>query len=83
MRIKQIELDDEGMPEAVLVRMTHDEALYLALLTGKQTGATSAQIIPGGAARNSEVYEALTGELFNRYYDDGVNDAVRAQRESA
>ncbi|MFB7312999.1 hypothetical protein [Streptomyces sp. NPDC056192] len=76
MLVKQINLDDDGQPETLLVRLTRNEAAYLALLTGKQSGHTSGDIMPGGDSLNSEVYEALTGEFFNRYYEDGVHGSV-------
>lgn len=78
MQVKQINLNDDEMPEAVLVRMTHDEAVYLTLLIGKQNGAAMEQVMPGGAVLGGAVYEALTGGLFNRFYEDGVNDAAAA-----
>lgn len=76
MQVKQINLDDDGQPETVLVRVTRAEAAYLALLTGKQNGLTSEEVMPGGADLNSEIYESLTGDFFNRYYEDGVNGAI-------
>lgn len=79
MNVKQINLDDDGVPESVFVRMSRDEALYLAKLTGRQTHTSAGDILTGCAALNTEVYESLTGDLFNRYYDDGVNDAVRSR----
>lgn len=82
MLVKQINLDDDGQPEEIVVRLTRNEAAYLALLTGKQSGHTSAEIMPGGDGLNSEVYEALTGEFFNRYYEDGVQGAVSGAETS-
>lgn len=82
MRVKQINLDDDGQPEAIIVRLTCDEAAYLARLTGKQNWTTSEEIMPGGGAHNTEVYDTLTGEFFNRYYEDGVDDAVRGAETS-
>jgi hypothetical protein len=83
MKVKRIDLDDEEIPERVLVELSHDEAVYVALLIGKQTGTDSENIIPGGAEFGSSVYYGLTGGVFNRFYDDGVNDAAEATRRRA
>ncbi|MGK3105335.1 hypothetical protein [Streptomyces sp. WAC05858] len=80
MRVKQINLDDEGMPESIVVHMSHDEAVYLAKLTGEQNWQSSEEIMPGGAPLNSGVFDSLSGEVFNRYYEDGVKDAEQAAR---
>ena len=36
-----------------------------------------AEIQPDGANIGCEIYNCLAGELFNRYYDDGVDDYLR------
>lgn len=77
MKVKQINLDDEGLPENIVVRVSRAEAAYIALLVGRQTGETSGAVMPGGAALNSSVYEALAGDVFNRFYENGVEDAAR------
>ncbi|MGW5291451.1 hypothetical protein [Streptomyces bacillaris] len=80
MKVKRIDLDDEGMPEAVLVELSHAEATYVALLVGQQTGATAEQVAPGGSRLNGSIYDGLAGDLFNRFYEDGVDGAVAAMR---
>ena len=83
MRIRQINLDDDGLPEQVTAELTRDEALYIATLLGKQNGITANEVMGGGDAINHEVYDALAGDLFNRYWEDGVADAHRGRREAA
>lgn len=80
MKVKRIDLDDEEVPERVLVELSHDEAAYLALLLGKQNGNAANEITPGGAALGGAVHNGLTGGLFNRFYEDGVDGAVQAMR---
>lgn len=80
MKVKRIDLDDEEMPETALVELSHDEAAYLALLLGQQNGASAEQVAPGGSRLGSAVYEGLTGGLFNRFYEDGVDGALAALR---
>lgn len=72
--IKSIELDDEENVEFVTVRLAAEEAAYIASFTGKQTGETAEAIMPGGAPANSHLYEAMTGGVFNRWYDGGVEE---------
>lgn len=80
MKVKRIDLDDEEMPERVLVELSHDEAVYLALVLGRQNGTQAEEVMPGGSALGSGVYEGLAGGLFNRFYDDGVSGAAEAVR---
>jgi len=77
VHIRQINLGDEGMPEKITAELSLSEAVFIALLMGQQNGHTSEEILPGGTDLPSEIYSALTGELFNRYYDDGVDEAAR------
>ena len=80
MHVKQINFDDDGMPESITVRLTHDEAVYLAKLAGEQNHQSSEEVLSGGSLINAEVYGSLAGEVFNRYYEDGVDGAARAVR---
>ncbi|WP_158715882.1 hypothetical protein [Streptomyces sp. NRRL B-24720] len=80
--MKRIDLDDEEMPESVLVELSHDEAAYLALLLGKQNGNDMNAVALGGARLGGAVYEGLTSGLFNRFYEDGVDGAAEAMQAS-
>ena len=81
MKIKRIDLDDDEAPESVLVELTHDEAVFLALFLGKQNGEQDEAVMPGGSLLGSSIYGALTGGVFNRFYEDGVDGAAAAIRE--
>jgi hypothetical protein len=83
VKVKRIDLDDEEMPERVLVELSHDEAAFLALLLGRQNSTTMNEALPGGSLVGTEAYEGLTGALFNRFYEDGVQGAVVAIRSRA
>ncbi|MET9712568.1 hypothetical protein [Nocardiopsis alba] len=76
MLIRQINLDDHGRPEKVTAELSQHEALYLASILGKQNGIDSEKVMPGGAAISSELYNSLTGELFNRYWSGGALEAL-------
>ncbi|MBD3004896.1 hypothetical protein [Streptomyces sp. 5-10] len=80
MKVRRIDLDDEEMPERVLVDLSHDEAAYLALLLGRQAPNEMNQVMPGGSSQGSAVYRGLTGGLFNRFYEDGTDGAAEAIR---
>jgi hypothetical protein len=77
VNIRSIDADDEGALTHVVVRMTAQEAAYLARVIGARNGIVSNETMPGGDSINSEIYLALTGELFNRFYDDGLDGAMR------
>ena len=75
--LKKLKFNKDNI-RSVTVELTVQEAIYLALLAGKQTGAAADAILPNhGADANAEVYEVLTGLVFNRYFDDGVKEAAR------
>lgn len=78
MKIKTIKMGKKGEPSKVTVEMTLAEATYIAKFTGKQNGITANEILGGcGDEVNSEVYGALTGDFFNRFWDGGVDEAIR------
>lgn len=81
MKVKRIDLDDEEMPERVTVELSHDEATFLAVFLGKLNGAQEEEAMKGGSALGSGIYWGLAGGVFNRFYEDGVDGAVRAARE--
>lgn len=68
MKIKGIHLDAEEMPQEIEVIMTIDEAAAIAQWTGKLTPSTQV---------TSEIYSALVGGVFNRYWEDGLEGHVR------
>lgn len=70
MRITRIDLEN-GRPVRVAAELSADEAAHLTRLTGKQSDDLSA-----------DVYDCLTGELFNRFYGDGVDGYLRGDETS-
>jgi hypothetical protein len=72
--IKSMEFDENDELEFVTVRMSAEEAAFIAKFTGRQTGETAEKIMSGGAPASSHLYEAMTGLVFNRLYDGGVDD---------
>ena len=79
MKITQINLDDEGVPSDVTVKLSLDQAALIARVFGsycgnsyKSTGDMSRWSVAG-----SDLYSGLVSDLFNRFWDDGVNDVLR------
>lgn len=80
MKVKRIDLDDEEMPATVTVEMTHDEAVYVALMIDRQSGSAAEEVIRGGNELSTSVYEGLAFGVFNRFYQDGVAGAAAVAR---
>jgi hypothetical protein len=81
VKVKRIDLGDDERPETITVELTHDEAVFLALFLGKQNGIEEEAVMPGGARLGGEIYDGLTGGVFNRFYEDGVTDAAKTVRQ--
>ena len=81
MKVKRIDLDGEEQPESVTVEPTHDEAVFLAVLLGRMNGTQEEEVMPGGSTLGSQVYWALAGGVFNRFYENGVEEAAAAMRK--
>lgn len=78
MKVKSIELDEDEMPERVLVEMTLDEAAVVYRLTGGIAPRTVSRALLGtrwGEALDG-VATCLSGAFFNRFWDDGANEVV-------
>lgn len=74
MQLKEIKFspNEEGdvMPSTINVTMTIEEALWIAKVAGQQRGESP----------HSGIYDCLTGDVFNRYWDDGLDDASKEIR---
>lgn len=79
MKIRRIDLNDDEVPETITVELTHEEAVFLALFLGKQNGIEEDAVMTGGARLGGEIYDGLTGGVFNRFYEDGVKGAARSR----
>lgn len=78
MKLKNIALTEhetEGaVPETITVEMTARELVFLAKTLGKQNGNAAEALLPGGTAECVEIYDCLTGDVANRFFDGGVDD---------
>ena len=77
MKVKQISFDDEGTPESLIVSMTAREAAIIARVIGTISHDVANEITKGGGESVSSIYDGLVGEFFNRFWEDGINDAIR------
>lgn len=69
----QFEQGEEGaIPSEITVTMTRDEAAAIARVFG---GFTDNDLFVRGLPK-TEIYDALTGDVFNRYWEAGL-DGVR------
>lgn len=62
MQLLNIELKD-GFPVQIVVSMSVDEAARVARSAGSASPSTN---------EDAELYNCLAGELFNRYWDEGL-----------
>ena len=76
-QIKAIEMDDDENPAFVTVRMSIEEAAFVARFTGMHNDRTANEIMPNGAESSSSLFQATAYNLFNRFYDDGVDEYLR------
>lgn len=67
MQLKELSLDKDENLETVTVTMTIQEALWIARVSGQQKGESP----------HSGIFDCLVGAVFDRFWDDGVNDASK------
>lgn len=75
MKVKSIQLNDDEMPQSLIVELSIREALFIGLAIGGNNDADANAIIPGGYVENGSIYSGLVGGLFNRYWDSGIDGA--------
>jgi hypothetical protein len=71
MEVNQIKLMD-GLPSEVTVTMSMAEAAAIAEVFGAMNGYAHQKLGIGGIYPGP--YDALVGELINRYWDDGLRE---------
>ena len=70
MQLQAIEfeqIEGESYPAKIAVEMTVEEALWVAQVFGQQRGTSP----------HSGIYSCLHGDVFNRYWEGGVDEAKR------
>lgn len=79
MKILSITLDDNAVPETVTAQLDRKEMQLIAKWAGTQSPAATEEFLPGHAGASSAIYDALVGDVFNRFWDDGVDAAIRGR----
>lgn len=81
MRVRKVKLNRELEPTRITVEMSLDEAALLVRMTGGLSPKSVEEALRGGhdSARwfdaSAEVFNSLS-DMFNRFYDGGVNDVA-------
>lgn len=83
MNVKKIRFGkNTGRPKTVTVKMSLDEAAAIAKTFGTMSLNGFREKFPTlPDDTNSEIYGCLVGELFNRFWDDGVDGYIRGDEE--
>lgn len=68
--IKFTQGEEGAEPCEVTATLTIQEALWIAKIAGKQRGDSP----------HSGIYSALVGDVFNRYWEDGTDEAQKQFR---
>jgi hypothetical protein len=66
-RLSFVDSEEGAMPSRIVVELTIEEALWIAKTAGSQRGTSP----------HTTIYSVLVGDVFNRYWEDGVADALR------
>lgn len=77
MRVRSVDLDENGNPSAATVTLTRKELQLIAKMLGDQSHEDVDRLLPGHAQASSDIYRGLTGLVFNPYWDDGLSDAIQ------
>ena len=80
MRLVRLNFDDDAdeiEPTRVTVDMSKDEALLVAHMIGSTSNLQRDELMSYGGVIGSGIYDCLVGGVFNRYWDNGVDDALR------
>lgn len=79
MKIKKINLDSDGNPKKVTVELTVEQVAFIGKVIGSMNGITSREVMTGGEAISSSIYDGISAGIFNRYYDGGIHEWIDAR----
>ncbi|GAA4176507.1 hypothetical protein [Gryllotalpicola koreensis] len=74
MKVRNIALGENEIPATVTVEMTIDEAAWITRRAGSN-------VAPDRVV-SDEIWDALTGSLFNRFWDDGLDGVTERHAET-
>jgi hypothetical protein len=67
----------KGLPTEVTVKLTIEELAVIGRMTGRLSPITAEEVFPKAYEATSEMYDASVGEVFNRWWDGGIDDYLR------
>ena len=73
--LRRIECDEAGALSDVTLTFPIETLAHLAQILGRRSGSEGSR---EEAIATSSFYNAVTGEVFNRYWDDGVDGYFNA-----
>lgn len=68
-------------PNRVTVDMSIEEAAFLCKLIGTMPGTDLEKVFRDGSRMGHEIWNCLTGMVFNPYYSNGVDEYLAHKRE--
>lgn len=87
-RVTRVDLkegeDGEMYPSEITMTVSLEEAAAIAVLFGAISPAAWTKLEPSRSWGLDDVspYSGLTGDVFNRYWEDGVNDVLRLGKKT-
>lgn len=75
-QIRSIDLDEDGLPKRVTLTLSRAEVLFIAVQNGRLNSIQADEMMVGGAVASTALYESITGDVINRYWDGGTEEAV-------
>jgi hypothetical protein len=81
MKLKALTLTEDGtggaMPETITVEMTAREMVLLAYTLSAQSDDVADSLLEGASVEGREIYSCLTGDVANRFFENGIIDMAR------
>ena len=71
MKITSIDLEDRN-PTRVRAELTIEELAFIAKFTGGMNFEKAEAVINDGYTASNALYEATIGDVFNRFWDNGL-----------
>lgn len=81
MKLHKIEFDNYPNPETIEVSMSIREAAFITEVIGKLNDPQANEIMSDGADLMFKIYYCLTGNVFNRYWEEGIDGYLKGKEE--
>ncbi|MBF6358103.1 hypothetical protein IU449_26770 [Nocardia higoensis] len=76
MKVVALTLDDNQLPDTATVVLTRAEMQFIAKLIGQHSHESANDVVAGGGRALDSLWDGLTGTVFNRFWDGGLDDAI-------